>query len=142
MIGTKLYQKKSRALFFIAMYGVLALIGLGFIVFSVLRDKNPASMEGFTFIFGAGMAFLTWLKSRKASIAVHEEYLELNQQRKPLFVKYKSISNVTRTKDNRLVIAVREGHDIKNMSIWLKDLEDADADKLVEFCRKKKWKSQ
>lgn len=30
---------------------------------------------------------------------------------------------------------MRDGHDIKNVTIWLKELEDADADKLVAFLK-------
>ena len=140
MIGTRLYQRRSKVVFFLVTYALLALIGLGLIVFSISRGKNPSGTEGFTLIFGAGMAFLTWSKSRKPRLVVGEEYLELRQQNKPEFIKYKSISTVTRTKDDRLVIGVREGHGLNNKSIYLKDLEKADAEKLVEFCQKKGWK--
>lgn len=140
MIGTKYYQKRSRVILLFILYGILALIGLGFILFSVSRGQNPSGMEGFLLIFGAGMAYLTWAKSRKPRIVIGDEHLELRQQNKPEFVKYKSISTVTRTKDGRLAIGVRDGHGLKNTSILLKDLEDGDAEKLVDFCLKKGWK--
>lgn len=142
MIGKKLYQKRSKVVLFVILYGLLGLIGLGFIVFSVSRARNPSSMEGFLLIFGAGMAYLTWARSRKPRIVVGEEYLELRQQNKPQFIKYKSISTVTPTRDNRLVIGVRDGHGLKNSSILLTDLEKEDAEKLSEFCKKKGWKGR
>lgn len=37
---------------------------------------------------------------------------------------------------------MRDGHDIKNVTIWLKELEDADADKLVAFLKNKGWKGK
>jgi hypothetical protein len=142
MIGKKLYQKISRVLFFVMMYAILALIGLALIVSSLADNKSPSGMEGFTLIFGAGMAYLTWFKSRNPRIIVDDEYLLLHQQRKPLFVKYKNISSAIRTKDNRLVLDVREGHEIKKITVWLKELEDADAEKFADFCQKKGWKNR
>ena len=140
MIGAKLYQKKSKVIVFLLLYAVLALIGLGLIIFSISRDRNPTGAEGFTVIFGAGMAFLTWSKSRKPRIVVGEEYLEVRQQNRPEFIKYKNISTITCTKDNRLLIGTREGHGLKQSAVLLKDLEDADAERLVDFCRNKRWK--
>lgn len=140
MIGSKLYQKKSKVLFFLVTYGILALIGLALAGVSVARKQNVSGVEGFTLIFGAGMAYLSWSKSRKPRVVIGEEYLELRQQNKPEFIKYKSISTVTRTKDNRLVIGIRDGHGLKNTSVLLKDLENADAEKLVNFCLKKGWR--
>jgi hypothetical protein len=140
MIGTRFYQRKSKVLFFLVMYGILALFGTGLIALSLSRNQNPSGAEGFTLIFGAGMAFLTWSKSRKPRIVLREEYLELHQQRRPEFIKYKSISTVTRTKDHRLIIGVRDGHGLKNNAILLKDLEAADGEKLTEFCTKKGWR--
>lgn len=141
MIGTKLYQKKSRVDFFLMMYGILALIGVALIAVSLYRGQNPSSSEGFTLVFGAGMFFMTWYKRGKPRVIVGEAFLELRQQFKPQFATYSKISTVTRTKDNRLVIAVREGHDIKRVSIWLKDLETADGDRLEQFLKKKGWKA-
>lgn len=141
MIGTKLYQKKTRSDFFLMMYGILALIGAALIAVSLYRNQDPAGSEGFMLIFGAGMFFLTWYKRGKPRVIVRDEYLELKQQFKPQFVTYRKISTVTRTKDDQLVIAVREGHDIKRTTIWLKDLEAADADRLEQFLRKKGWKA-
>lgn len=142
MIGTRLYQRKSKVTVFLVLYGILALIGAALIALSLSRNQNPSGAEGFTLIFGAGMAFLTWSKSRKPRVIVRDEHLELNQQRNPIFVKYKSISTVTRTKDHRLVIGIREGHGLKNVTVWLKDLEAGDADKLAAFCEKKGWKGR
>ncbi|OGW41640.1 MAG: hypothetical protein A2010_14955 [Nitrospirae bacterium GWD2_57_9] len=140
MVGRKLYQRKSKVYFFLVMYAILALVGAALIAWSVSRNQNPSAVEGFTLIFGGGMAYLTWSRSRKPRVVIGEEYLELRQQRKPEFVKYKSISNATRTKDHRLVLGVREGHGLINHSVLLKDLEDGDAEKLTGFCEKKGWK--
>ena len=141
MIGTKLYQKKSRSDFFLMMYGILALIGVALIVVSLIRSQNPSGSEGFTLIFGAGMFLLTWYKRGNPRVIVRDEYLELKQQFRPQFVTYAKISTITRTKDNQLIIAVREGHDIKKITIWLKDLENTDGDRLEQFLKKKKWKA-
>jgi len=141
MIGTKLYQKKSRSGFFLMMYGILALIGVALIAVSLSRNQDPSGAEGFTLIFGVGMFFLTWYKRGKPRVIVRDEYLELKQQFSPQFVTYSKISTVTRTKDDQLIIAVREGHDIKKTTIWLKDLEAADGDRLEQFLRKKGWKA-
>lgn len=141
MIGTKLYQNKSRSGFFLTMYGILALIGVALIAVSLYRNQDPSGAEGFTVIFGAGMFFLTWYKRGKPRVIVRDEYLELKQQFKPQFVTYSKISTITRTKDGQLVIAVREGHEINRKTIWLKDLEVADGDRLEQFLRKKGWKS-
>lgn len=140
MIGTRFYQRKSKVLFFLIMYGILALLGAGLIALSLSRNQNPSGAEGFTLIFGAGMAFLTWSKSRKPRIVVSDDYLELLQQNKPDFIKYKTISTVTRTRDDRLVLGVREGHGLKNISILLKDLEKTDGEKLADFLQNKRWK--
>lgn len=141
MIGTKLYQKKSRVIFFLVMYGILAVIAVTLIAVSLHGNQNPSGVHGFTLIFSAGMVFLTWRKSAKPRVVIHEKHLELNQQNKPIFVTFKNIANATRTRDNRLVIAVREGHTVNNVTVWLKDLENSDADRLVEFCQKKGWKA-
>ncbi len=142
MIGTKLYQKKSRMNLFLALYGVLTLIGVVYIVLVISRQQDVPGAAGFMVMFGAGMCFMTWLNGRKPRVIVRDEFVELNQQRKPQYIRYKGISTVTRMKDGRLVIAVREGHDIKNVMIWLKELEDADAEKLVAFFQNKGWKGK
>ncbi len=142
MIGTKLYQKKSRTNLFLALYGVLMLIGLVYIVLIISRQQEVPGEAGFMVTFGAGMSLMTWLKGRKPRVIVREEFVELNQQRKAQFIRYKGISTVTQMKDGRLVIAVREGHDIKNVMVWLKELEEADAEKLVAFFQNKGWKEK
>ena len=142
MIGTKLYQKRSRMNLFLALYGVLTLIGVAYIILVISRQQDVPGAAGFMVMFGAGMCIMTWLNGRKPRVVVQEEFVELNQQRKPQFIRYKGISTVTRMKDGRLVIAVRDGHDIKNVTIWLKELEDADADKLVAFLKNKGWKGK
>lgn len=142
MIGTKLYQKRSRVNLLLALYGVLTLIGVVYIVLVISRQQDVPGAAGFMVIFGGGMCFMTWLNGRKPRVIVREEFVELNQQRKPQYIRYKGISTVTRMKDGRLVIAVRDGHDIRNVMIWLKELEDADADKLVDFFQNKGWKGK
>lgn len=142
MIGTKLYQNKSRVYFFLVMYSVLAVVGIILIALSLSRNQNPSGAEGFTLIFGAGMAILTWYKGRKPRVIIGETSLELYQQNKPRFIAYKDISTVTRTKDQRLVIAVRDGHTVDRVTVWLKELEEADAEKLVDYCNRKGWKKR
>jgi len=140
MIGTKLYQKRSRIKLFLGLYGALMLVGATYVGLVISRQQAVPGEAGFMFTFGAGMCILTWFNGRKPRVIVSEEFVELKQQRKPQIIRYKSISNVTRMKDGRLAIAVRDGHDIKNVMIWLKELEDADADKLADFFKNKGWK--
>lgn len=78
MIGTKLYQKKSRVNLFLALYGVLTLIGVVYIVLIISRQQDVPGAVGFMVMFGAGMCIMTWLNGRKPRVVVQEEFVELN----------------------------------------------------------------
>lgn len=142
MIGTKLYSRRSRLRTFIILYGILGVGGLVVASLFAGRGQEVPGAAGFMIVFGLGMAVLTWNKGRKPLVAVHDEYLELNFQRRPQFIVFKNISTVNRTQDGRLAVAVRDGHDIKNVTVWLKELEAAEGDRLAEFLQKKGWKAR
>jgi len=140
MIGTKIYQKKTTVFFFLAAYGILTAIGISILAVGLSRGQNASGTAGFMTIFGAGMFIRTWLKSKKPFILILDEQIELNQLNKPEYIRYKNISNVDRPDDKRLVLSVRDGHQIKKVTIWLKNLEHSDAVALTDFVVKKRWK--
>jgi len=39
MIGTKIYQKKTQAYFFLAMYGIMSVLGSVLIALAVMRNQ-------------------------------------------------------------------------------------------------------
>jgi len=133
MTGTKIYQKKSQTHFFLVMYGILSLAGFALIVQSVMRNQIASNAAGFMIIFGVGMFILTIVKSRKPRVSISEDFLELNQSRTKLIVRYRHITKVSRPDRNRLVITLREDNWKKDVVIWLKELETADIEKLSEF---------
>lgn len=140
MIGTKLYQKKQRLYLFVALYGILAVLGAAYSIVMVRRDQDPSGAAGFMVIFGAGMAILTWVKGRKPLVALHEDRLELNQTNKPEYVPYKSITGVEERASGQLALKVRDGHTPKVVIIYGKYLEEKDAEQLGKFLMKKGWK--
>jgi hypothetical protein len=140
MIGSRLFARKAKIMLFLVLYGVLGTGGLGMAALFIAKGQQVPAAAGFMFVFGTGMSVLTWLKGRKPLVVVREEFLELAFQRRPEFVVYKNISNVTRTQDNRLVVSLRDGHSIRNSTIWLRELEAADAERLATFLLKKEWK--
>ncbi|MBA4372131.1 MAG: hypothetical protein C0402_04655 [Thermodesulfovibrio sp.] len=140
MIGTKIYQKKSQALFFLVMYGVLALGGIALIVQAVLRNQIASNAAGFMIIFGLGMFIMTLVKSRKPQIFLREDFLELSQSRTKELVRYRNIVRVSRPDKNRIVITLRDDKWKKDVIIWLKDLDPADVEKVFEFLETKRSK--
>ena len=133
MIGTKLYQKKSQASFFFAMYGMLALAGGALAVHSVRSGKSVSGVAGFMIVFGLGMAVNTLIRSRKAQVAVHEDFIEVNQSRTPRTLRYRNMTAVSRPDKNRLVVTLREDGGVKNEVVWLKELDPVEVDKLHDF---------
>lgn len=142
MIGTKLYSRRSRVKLFVILYGILGVGGLVMASLFAGQGQEVPAAAGFMIVFGFGMTLLTWSKGRKPLVVVHEEYVELNFQRRPQFIVFKSISTVTEAKDGQLVVAVRDGHDLKKVTVWMKELETADGERLAEFLQKKGWKSR
>ncbi len=137
MIGTKIYQKTSQALFFLVMYGVLALGGIALIVQAVMKNQTATNAAGFMIIFGLGMFILTLVKSRRPQIHIREDFLELNQSREKQLVRYRNIVKVARPDKNRLVITLREDNWKKEVVVWLKELEPHDSDRLAAFLETK-----
>ena len=133
MIGTKLYTKKSRVYFFLLMYGILALAGGTLVVQSIARDEKLSNAAGFMVIFGAGMFIMTLVKSRRPEVAVYEDLLTLNQSRTPQLVRYRNIVTVSRPDKNRLIVTLREDDVRNDVTIWLRELDKTDGDKLADF---------
>ena len=133
MIGTKLYTEKSRVYFFLLMYGILALAGGTLVVQSIARDEKLSNAAGFMVIFGAGMFIMTLVKSRRPEVAVYEDFLTLNQSRTPQLVRYRNIVTVSRPDKNRLIVTLREDDVRNDVTIWLRELDKTDGDKLADF---------
>jgi hypothetical protein len=140
MIGSKLYQKKERLYLFLALYGVLSLLGAAYSIVMVMRQQDPSAGAGFMVVFGAGMCIQTYLKSRKPFVVVQEERLELNQTNRPEYVRYKDITSVEQRDAGRIVLKVRDGHTPRIVTIYGKYLEKKDAEQLAAFLQKKGWK--
>ena len=140
MIGTKLYQRKSQARFFLAMYVLLALAGGGLATLSIRSGQDVSGASGFMMIFGLGMAINTLIKSRKAQVSVHDEHLEVNQSRTPRTVRYRDMTGISRPDRNRLVITHRGERGERNEVIWLKELDPAEVGRLYDFLTKRRGK--
>lgn len=140
MIGTKLYPKKSQVSFFLAMYGLLAVAGAVLAALSIGNRRSVSSAAGFMMAFGFGMVALTLIRSRKAQVSVHEDFLEVDQSRSRHTVRYRNIAAVSQPDKNRLVVTLREDGGMKNVVIWIKELDPVDVEKLHDFLVKKKGK--
>jgi hypothetical protein len=140
MIGTKLYQKKERTYLFLALYGILALLGIIYSIVMITRGQNPPAGAGFMFVFGVGMCIQTYMRSRKPFVVVQEERLELNQTNRPEHVRYKDITSVEQRNAGQIVLKVRDGHTPRMVIIYSKYLEKKDAEQLAAFLEKKGWK--
>lgn len=141
MIGSKLYQKKERLYLFLALYGILAILGVIFSLMMAIRNQDPSAGAGFMIVFGAGMCAATYIRSRKPVVVVQEEQLELNQTNKPEYVRYKDITSVEQRGTGQIVLKVRDGHTPRMVIIYSKYLETQEAERLAVFLKKKGWKS-
>ena len=142
MIGTKLYQKKSQAYLFVAMYGLLAIVGSSMATLSIRNKQNVSGAVGFMIVFGLGMAVNTLIKSRKAQVSVYEEFLDVNQSRTVRSLRYRNMTGVSRPDKNRLIITLREDGAVKNEVIWTKELETVEAQMLHDFLKERKGKGK
>ena len=140
MIGTKIFQKKARVYLFLALYGMLALLGIAFSAVLIKRNQDPSAAAGFMVVFGVGMCIQTYLKSRKPVVVVQEEQLELNQTNKPEFIRYRDITSVEERHGGQIVLKVRDGHTPRKVIIYGSYLEKKDAEGLAGFLGKKEWK--
>ena len=142
MIGTKLYQKKSQAYVFLALYGLLALAGCVMAALSIRSKQNVSGAVGFMIVFGLGMAVNTLIKSRKAQVSVYEDFIEVDQSRTPRTLRYRDMTGVSKPNKNRLVITFREAGATKNEVIWTKELDPLDVGKLYDFLTSRKGKGK
>jgi hypothetical protein len=142
MVGTRLYQKKSQARFFLATYGLLALAGCALAALSVSSGRNVPGAAGFMIVFGFGMAVNALLKSRRAQVSVYQDFLEVAQSRTVRTLRYRNITGVSRPDRNRMIVTLREDGGVKNEVIWTKELEPAAVEKLGGFLAKSKGKGK
>ncbi len=142
MIGTKLYTRRNRVYLFLALYAGLAIIGVLLSAQSFSRNEPLSASVGFMVIFGAGMCIMTLIKSRQPQVSVHKDFLEVHQSRTKQLIRYRNIISVTRPDKKRLVITLHEDRSRKDATIWLKELETNDIDKLADFLSKEKGKSR
>ena len=142
MIGTKLRQKKSQVRVFVALYGVLGLVGCALAALSIRSGQNVSGAAGFMMIFGFGMAVNALIRGRKAQVSVHEDFVEVHQSRTPRTLRYRNMTAVSRPDKNRLVVTLREDGGVRNEVIWLKELDPAEAGKLHDFLMRRKGKGR
>jgi len=142
MIGTKLYTKRARVNLFLLLYGLLAVAGGLLTVQSFSRNEALSGSIGFMVIFGAGMFILTLVKSRQPQVSVHEDFLELHQSRIKQLIRYRHILAITRPDKKRLVITLQEDRSRKDITIWLKELEQSEIDRLADFLSKEIGRSK
>jgi hypothetical protein len=142
MVGTRLYQRKSQARFFLAMYGLLALAGCVLAALSIRSNQKVPGAAGFMIVFGLGMAVSALIKSRKAQVSVYEDFLEVAQSRAVRTLRYRNITGVSRPDGNRMIVTLREDGGVKNEVIWTKELEPADVEKLSSFLAKAKGRGK
>ena len=142
MTGTKLYQKKSQAYLFLALYGLLALVGSVMAALAIRSEQSVSGGIGFMIVFGLGMAVNTLIKSRKAQVSVHEEFMEVDQSRTVRSLRYADMTGVSRPNKNRLVITFREAGATKNEIIWTKELDPVEVGELYDFLTSRKGKGK
>lgn len=140
MIGTRLFQRKSQASFFFAMYGMLALAGCALAARSIRSGQSVSGVAGFMIVFGLGMAVNALIRSRRAQVSVHEDFVEVNQSRTPRTLRYRNMTAVSRPDKNRLVVTLREDGAIRNEVIWLKELDPVEVERLHDFLVKARGK--
>jgi hypothetical protein len=142
MIGTKLYTRRNRVYLFLVLYGILSLAGGFVIAQSFSRNDSPTGASGFLVIFGAGMCIMTLIKSRQPQVIVHADFLEVKQSRTKQLIRYRNMVSIARPDKKRLVVTLREDGDRKEITIWLKELEETEIDKLADFLDKEKGRSR
>jgi len=140
--GTKLCAVKSRTYFFLVMYAVLAIAGGILIAQNLTRNQNPSGTAGFMVIFGVGMIILTLVKGRRPQVSLYEEYLQVNQSRKPRYIYYKNIISLSRPDSNRLILRLWEKGIRQDVTVWLKELDRSEVEKLAAFLSEKSRKPQ
>ncbi|MBI5100421.1 MAG: hypothetical protein HZB33_01090 [Nitrospirae bacterium] len=142
MKGQKLYPKKSRVYFFLFMYGMLAVAGAALATNAISLGQGPKGASGFMIVFGAGMFIMTAAKSMRPQVSVFEDYLQIDQTRKPQLVRYRYLVACSRPDGNRLVITVREEGVRRDVTIWTKELNEDDVSNLADFLSKKAPRSK
>ncbi len=141
MIGTKLYTRRDQVYLFLVLYAVMAVAGGLFMAQSFSRNQTPSSASGFMVIFGTGMCVMTLIKSRQPQVSVHEDFLEVKQSRVRQLIRYRNIVAIARPDKKRLVVTLHEDRARKEITVWLKELEQSEIDRLTEFLSQKKGKS-
>jgi len=138
MIGEKLRPRRTHTYFFLVLYGIMAVSGGVITAQSFLRNESLSGASGFMVIFGTGMFLMTLVRSIRPQVSVFEDFLELHQSRTKELVRYRNIANVSRPDPRRMVITLREDGAKKDVTIWLKELEKSDVDRLADFLSKRK----
>lgn len=142
MIGTKLYTKRGQVYLFLALYALLAAAGGLLVAQSISRNETPSGASGFMVIFGAGMCIMTLIKSRQPQVSVHADFLELHQSRAKQLIRYRNIVNIARPDKKRLVVTLYESGSRKEITVWTKELEPGEIDRLEQFLSEEKGRSR
>ena len=142
MIGAKLYTRRDRVYLFLVLYAILAIAGGILSAQSFSRNETLSGSVGFMVIFGAGMFIMTLIKSRQPQVSVHADFLEVHQSRTKQLIRYRNIVGIARPDKKRLVISLHEDRSRKDATIWLKELEESEIDRLAEFLSQEKGRSR
>ncbi len=142
MTGRKIYPKRSRLIFFLVMYAVLAAAG-GIIAFDAVRKGGGLpNAAGFMIVFGSGMFVLSLIKGLRPQILVHQDFVEVRQTKKPLLLRYRNITAVSQPDRMRLLVRLWEDGLRKEEAIWLKELDPKDVAELAAFLGSKGLRSR
>lgn len=142
MIGAKLYTRRDKVYLFLVLYAILAVAGGLLSAQSFSRNETLSGSVGFMVIFGAGMFIMTLIKSRQPQVSVHADFLEVHQSRIKQLIRYRNIVSIARPDKKRLVISLHEDRSRKDVTIWLKELEEKEIDRLAEFLSQEKGRSR
>lgn len=142
MSEIKLYPRKKSVYFFLAMYGLLAAAGVFYSKQALSDGRNPGTDVGFMLVFGAGMFIATLLKIGRPQVIVRGDFLEVRQSRAVQYVRYRHITGFSRPDKMRLVIRLREDGSRTEATIWLKDLDERDIERLLVLLEDKTSKGK
>ena len=127
---------------FLVLYAILAISGGLLIAQSFSRNEALSGSVGFMVIFGTGMFIMTLIKSRQPQVTVHADFLEVKQSRVKQLIRYSNIVSINRPDKKRLVITLHEDRSRKDATIWLKELEESEINRLADFLSQEKGRSR
>jgi len=141
-VEMKLYPRKKSAYFFLAMYGILAIMGFAYAGLAISEGSNPGNAVGFMLVFGTGMSIATLVKLRRPQIVAQGDYIEIRQSRALEYVRYRHIIGFSRPDRLRIVLRLMEDGAKREVAIWLKDFDERDTESLTTLIESKTAKAK